>query len=327
MRAAFLDFNTLGPDDVEIAPLIAQLPELELYSHTPVDLVAERIADAEVVLINKVQLTAEVLSRASRLQLICLAATGSDNVDLKMARERGIAVCNIRNYCTSSVVQHVFALVLALTNHLREYHELLASRAWADSPQFCLLNFPIRELDQATFGIIGLGALGRGVANVAGAFGMQVIAAARPYELDAVPNAHTAEGDIERASFKDVLARSDVLSLHCPLTPETENLIDAKALSAMRNDAILINTARGGLVDSAALETALRDGQIAGAGIDVLRQEPPVDPDPIANANLANLIVTPHIAWAARESRQNAIDEMAANINSYFNGESRNRIV
>jgi len=330
VRAVFLDFDTLGPGDIDVAPLIRHLPDLELYPHTPADQVAHRIAEADVVLINKVRLSCDTLTRATHLKLICLAATGTDNVDLAATRERSIVVCNIRNYCTPSVVQHVFALLLALTHHLREYRERLAERAWADSPQFCLLDFPTRELDGKTLGIVGLGALGRGVANVAAAFGMHIIAARRPYDataFDAIAiDTETGDESVERVSFRDLLTRADILSLHCPLTPETEHLIDADALRAMRNDALLINTARGGLVDSAALITALREGQIAGAGIDVLRQEPPVDPEPLVDTRLPNLIITPHIAWAARESRQRAVDEMAANIGSFLRGESRNRV-
>ncbi len=330
MRAVFLDFDTLGPGDIDAAPLLRHLPDLKLYPHTPADQVAERIADADVVLINKVDLCGDTLARTTRLKLICLAATGTDNVDLAAARKRGVAVCNIRDYCTPSVVQHVFALLLALTHHLSEYRERLADRAWADSAQFCLLDFPIRELEGKTLGIVGLGALGSGVADVAKAFGMHAIAARRPYAVTTFDaskmDAGMDDDRVERVSFNDLLTRADVISLHCPLTPETESLIDADALRTMRNDALLINTARGGLIDSAALVTALREGQIAGAGIDVLRQEPPVDPEPLTDASLPNLIVTPHIAWAARESRQRAVAEMAANIESFLNGESRNRV-
>lgn len=325
MRAVFLDFDTLGPGDIDVAPLLRHLPDLELYPHTPADQVAHRIAEADVVLINKVRLSCDTLAKATRLKLICLAATGTDNVDLVAARERSIVVCNIRNYCTPSVVQHVFALLLALTHHLHEYRERLAERAWADSPQFCLLDFPTRELEGKTLGIVGLGALGKGVANVAAAFGMHIIAARRPYDATTF-DVEANDESVERVSFKALLTRADILSLHCPLTPETENLIDAHALRAMRNDALLINTARGGLVDSTALITALREGQIAGAGIDVLRQEPPVDPEPLVDTRLPNLIITPHIAWAARESRQRAVDEIAANIGSFLRGESRNRV-
>jgi glycerate dehydrogenase len=327
MRAVFLDFDTVGPGDIDTAPLLRHLPELELYAHTPAAKVAERIAGAEIVLINKVRLDAKLLAQAEELRLVCLAATGTDNVDLSAARKHGIGVCNIRDYCTPSVVQHVFALILALTNHLGEYRELLRGRAWAESPQFCLLDFPIRELDGKTLGIVGLGVLGGGVARVAEAFGMQVIAARQPFAIDS--EAATDPPDdtgIERVAFDDVLQRAHIVSLHCPLTPETENLIGATTLLRMREDALLINTARGGLVDSDALVAALRDGTIAGAGIDVLRQEPPLDPEPLIDIDLPNLIVTPHIAWAARESRQRAIDGMAENIAAFVRGDARNRV-
>ncbi|MFW2403652.1 MAG: D-2-hydroxyacid dehydrogenase [Gammaproteobacteria bacterium] len=329
MRAVFLDFDTVGPGDIDTAPLLQHLPELELYAHTSADQVAERIAGAEIVLINKVRLDAGILSRAEGLRLVCLAATGTDNVDIVAAREHGVAVCNIRDYCTPSVVQHVFTLILALTSHVFEYRELLRGRAWADSTQFCLLDFPIRELDGKTLGIVGLGALGHAVASVGAAFGMRILAAQRPYR-DA--NARTPASRVEpmdgiqRVSFDELLENADIVSLHCPLTAETENLIDADALTRMRADALLINTARGGLVESDALVKALRQGEIAGAGIDVLRQEPPVGPEPLVDVNLPNLIVTPHIAWAARESRQRALDEMGTNIGAFLRGEARNRI-
>ena len=177
------------------------------------------------MLINKVRLDADTLAGADNLRLVCLAATGTDNVDLAAAREHGIAVCNIRDYCTPSVVQHVFALILALTNHVLEYRELLRGRAWADSPQFCLLDFPIRELAGKTLGVVGFGALGRGVATVGAAFGMNVVAARRPYRSGDGRDGRRAHS-IARVSFEELLASSHIVSLHCPLTPETENLID-----------------------------------------------------------------------------------------------------
>ncbi len=329
MRAVFLDFDTVGPGDIEPEPLLRHLPDLELYAHTPAGQVSERIAGAEVVLINKVRLDAATLSVPNDLRLICLAATGTDNVDLTAARQNGIAVCNIRDYCTPSVVQHVFTLILALTNHVIEYRELLRGRAWAESAQFCLLDYPIRELDGKTLGIVGHGALGSAVARVASAFGMRVIAAERPYRSQGARTATDTSADAEsvsRVPLRELLRQSHIVTLHCPLTPETENLIDATALACMRDDALLINTARGGLIDSGALVAALGDGTIAGAGIDVLRQEPPLDPEPLLDVSSPNLIVTPHIAWAGREARQRAIDEMAENIAAFLRGETRNRV-
>lgn len=326
MKAVFLDFDTLGPTDIDIKPLIDQLPGLELFPTTSKDQLAERIADAEFIIINKVALGDAELHSARHLKLICLAATGTDNVSISSARELGIAVCNIRDYCTPSVAQHVFSLILSLTHHIREYEGLIRAKAWTNSPQFCLLDFPIRELDGKTLGIVGLGALGTRVAEIGKAFGMQILAARRPYSQTSFPD-QAPENRVERTSFKELLQRSDVVSLHCPLNRATTNLINAGTLRAMRNDALLINTARGGLIDSEALVAALKSGQIAGAGIDVLRQEPPLDPEPVLEVRLPNLIVTPHIAWAAREARQRAVDEIAANVAAYKKGEHRNRIV
>lgn len=319
MKAVFLDFDTLGPKDIDISLLTSQLPGLSLFPATTPACVAERIAGAGIVIANKVRLDDQVLRGARSLKLICLAATGTDKIDLNTASELGITVCNIRDYCTPSVVQHVFSLILALTNHFREYDQLLRENGWAGGAQFCLLDFPIHELRGKTLGIVGLGSLGRGVAETAGAFGLKVIAARRA--------GHQEVTGIERVSLAVLLENSDIVSLHCPLNDDTENLINTDSLRRMRRSAILINTARGGLVDSEALVAALRDGEIAGAGIDVLRQEPPVDPDPIADANLPNLIVTPHIAWAAQESRQRAVDEIACNVEAFLNGEDRNRVI
>ena len=326
MKAVFLDFDTLGPTDIDISPLTDQLPGLELFPTTAQSQLVERISNTEVIIINKVRLNDEALRTARRLKLICLVATGTDNVSLSSAGELGIAVCNIRNYCTPSVAQHVFSLILSLTHHLREYESLLREKAWMNSPQFCLLDFPIRELEGKTLGIIGFGSLGSRVAKIALAFGMNVLAARRPYSQTKF-NSPARDEDIERVSLTDLLSRSDVVSLHCPLNPETENIINAKTLRTMRDTAILINTARGGLIDSADLVAALQAGQIAGAGIDVLRQEPPIEPDAILEADLPSLIVTPHIAWAAQESRQRAVNEIAANIAAYINGEQRNRVI
>jgi glycerate dehydrogenase len=319
MKAVFLDFDTLGPEDIDISPLTAQLPDLQLFPDTPAGQIAERISDAEVAIVNKVKLDGPVLKNAAALRLVCLAATGSDNVALDTAKSLGITVCNIRNYCTPSVVQHVFSLILALTGHLREYEQLQQDKTWSTGTQFCLLDFPTRELNGKVLGIIGLGVLGQGVAEIAQAFGMGVIALRRANAPD--------QAGIERVSLAELLEKSDVVSLHCPLNAETENIIDATALKLMRKNALLINTARGGLVDAPALVDALQSGEIAGAGIDVLRQEPPVDPDPIFDAQLPNLIVTPHIAWAAQESRQRAVNEIADNISSFKKGEPQNRLV
>lgn len=319
MKAVFLDLDTLGPSDIDLDPLQALLPGLDCFATTNPGELPERIREAEIVILNKVRLDAAAIGNARKLRLICLAATGTDNICLETARERGITVCNIRDYCTSSVVQHVFALILALTQHISTYSSLLASGAWSASPQFCLLDYPIRELVGKTLGIVGLGKLGSAVAEVGAAFGMQIIAASHNGE-------ERGTTSWPQLPLSELLSASDVLSLHCPLNEDTRHLIDADALRAMRRDALLINTARGGLVDAAALVEALRDERIAGAGIDVLEHEPPPAKDPLLDVRLPNLIVTPHIAWAAREARQRAVDQLAEIISAFLQDRVINRV-
>ena len=275
---------------------------------------------------NKVRLDRERLTAAApALKLVVLAATGTDNVDLVAARELGIAVCNIRNYATPSVVQHVFGLILALTLRLDEYRELLARGAWERSPHFCLLDFPSRELAGRTLGIVGYGQLGQAVGAVGQAFGMRVVAARSLRPDGAAVPAGKARA-VERLALPELLAAADVLSLHCPLTPATRHLINREAIARMRPGAVLINTARGDLVDYAALLNALRTGPLGGAGIDVLPEEPPAAGHPLLATRLPNLLVTPHIAWAARESRQRALNEIVANVRDFMTGGQRNRV-
>jgi glycerate dehydrogenase len=318
MKAVFLDFSTLGPDELDTAPLLQVLPRIEFFDSTEPELTARRIRDVEFVLTNKARLDAATLAQATRLKFIGLTATGTDNVDIAAAGKLGIAVANIRAYCTRSVVEHVFGVLLGLTHNLNQYHGAVKQGDWRESDVFCLLDYPIRELSAMTLGIVGYGELGRGVAAMAQAFGMTTLIARR--------RGASAEED-GRTDFEKLLERADIVSLHCPLTPETEGLIGPAELRRMKRDAILINTARGGLVDSRALVDALREGRLAGAGIDVLREEPPVHGDPLLEYSGANLILTPHIAWATVEARQNAIGELAMNVASFLEGERRNRVV
>ncbi|MCG8433228.1 MAG: 2-hydroxyacid dehydrogenase [Gammaproteobacteria bacterium] len=317
MRGVFLDFDTVSNKDIDADALQASLDELILHGVTPPDQLAGRIADADVVLTNKIRMDAAAINAANQLKLICLAATGFNNVDVEAAKARGVAVANIREYCTDSVAQHVIALILQLTIHTDGYRELLKSGAWRNSPQFTLLNYPVRELRGKVLGIVGYGELGKGVARLAEAFGMQILIAQRP-------GGEAAQG---RLPLKDLLPKVDVLSLHCPLNEHTKGLLGASEFQLMKPDAILINTARGAIVDEQALADALRKGRISGAGIDVLSEEPPVNGNPLLDNDIPNLIVTPHIAWAAREARQRAVDEMALNIKAFRAGEQRNRIV
>jgi glycerate dehydrogenase len=318
MRSIFLDYATVSFNgDLDPAALRRTMPQLEIRSHTAQADVADAITGAAVVLVNKLRLTRAIIERTPTLKLVALAATGTNNIDLEAARERGIAVCNLRDYCTASVVQHVIGTLLLLTQKLREYDALVRSGAWGRGEQFCLLDFPIRQLTGRKLGIVGYGALGKGVAHAAQAFGLEVLLANRP---GGTPVAG-------RHDLDDLLPKVDVLSLHCPLTPATQGMIGAAQLARMKPDAVLINTARGALVDSAALADALRAGRLGGAAIDVLPQEPPVDGNPLLAADIPNLIVTPHIAWAAREARQRCLDEMAANVEDFRRGGRRNRVV
>ncbi len=318
MKAAFLDFDALGPSDIDTSALRATLPGIELYGSSTDYEINARIGGCEILLVNKVRLDRTRLAAVPTLRLIVLAATGTDNVDLVAARELGIAVCNIRDYATPSVVQHVFGLLLALTLRLDEYRQLLQRGAWEQSPHFCLLDYPSRELAGRTLGIVGYGQLGRAVGAVGQAFGMRVLAA-RSHQ-------HPAGMAVDRLGLNELLAVADVVSLHCPLTPATRHLINRDSLAQMRRDAVLINTARGDLVDYAALLDALRSGSLGGAGIDVLPEEPPVTGHPLLDVRLPNLIVTPHIAWAARESRQRALNEIVANVQDFLSGGHRNRV-
>ncbi len=319
MQSIFLDFATVSArGDLDPASLQRALPGLELRDHTAQQDVAARIAGCTVVLVNKLRLTREIIAATPTLRLVALAATGTNNVDLEAAREHGVAVCNLRDYCTVSVVQHALGSLLLLTQKLREYDRLVRSGAWQQGEQFCLLDYPIRELAGRRLGIVGYGALGQGVARAAeAALGMDVLVANR-VGGERIPG---------RLDLDDLLPQVDVLSLHCPITPATTGLIDARRLALMKPDAVLINTARGALVDAAALAEALRAGRLGGAAIDVLAQEPPVDGDPLLAGDIPNLLVTPHIAWAAREARQRCLDEMAANVADFLRGGRRGRVV
>jgi len=317
MDGAFLDFGSVAEgDELDTGSLRTVLPGFVVHDETADAELVPRLAGKAVAVANKVQFTRAVLEALPGLRLIALTATGVNNVDVAAARERGVAVCNIRDYCTASVVQHVFATLLALTHGLREYDRLLKAGAWERASQFTMLNFPVRELAGLTLGIVGYGTLGRGVARVGEAFGMKV----------AIANRAGAPREPGRVDLEELLPRVDVLTLHCPITPATRHLIGRAQLARMKRDAVLINTARGGLVDAAALAEALRARRIGGAAIDVLEEEPPLGGNPLLAPDLVNLIATPHTAWAARESRQRAIDEVAENVRAFLAGQRRNRV-
>ncbi|MDO8933627.1 MAG: D-2-hydroxyacid dehydrogenase [Rhodocyclaceae bacterium] len=291
------------------------------YPLTAPDETFERLKDATIVITNKVKMSGELLVRLPQLQLIAGAATGTDNIDLAWCRAHQLPVTNIRGYAAHTVPEHVLMLMLALRRQLLAYRADLAAGKWQRAEMFCFFDHPIRDLHGATLGLIGRGSLGQGVAQLAQAFGMRVLWGER--------RGATAvrEGYV---SFATLLAEADVVSLHCPLNEQTRGMIGAAELRAMKPDAILINTARGGIVDEAALVQALREGWIAGAGFDVLSQEPPRDGNPLldpAVLALPNFILMPHVAWASAGAMQTLADQLIDNIEAFVRGESRNRVV
>lgn len=316
MQGVFLDSESLDRDDIDFENLRSTLPEWKFHAQTRPEETIERIEHAEIVVSNKVVLDRAALQQARSLKLICVAATGTNNIDLVAAKELGISVCNVVHYATPSVVQHVFSMITALNTKLLNYHESVRAGNWNMSDQFCLLDFPIRELEGLTIGIVGYGELGKAVTRAAECFGMKVLISERP-------GAGNTPG---RISLPELLPQVDILSLHCPLTDNTRNLIGAKELASMKNDALLINTARGGIVDEEALANALSTGTIGGAGIDTLTREPPVEGNVLLNSKLPNLIVTPHIAWASRSARQRLVDGVAANIQAFLDGKPANLV-
>jgi glycerate dehydrogenase len=325
MRAVFLDFGTVSHDDLDTASLERVLPGIALHGTSSDAEVDERIAGCEFILTNKLQITRARMRAVPGLKFVGLTATGTNNVDLEAAKELGIAVCNIRDYCTDSVAQHVLGVILMLTHRFREYAQAAVDGTWARCPQFSVPGAPIRELRGKVLGIVGYGTLGRAVAKVCkDALGMRVLVAERPGGRG---DDQTTVGSPVRVTLDEILRNADVLSLHCPLSDATRGLIGRRELALMKPEAIVVNTARGALVDLDALADALRGGDLGGAAIDVLPQEPPVDGSPLFDPAIPNLIVTPHIAWAAFEARQRAVDELALNIEDFLRGGRRGRVV
>lgn len=313
MKAVFLDANTLG-DDVDLASIKAVTGDLVQYGKTAPAQVLERIQGFDTVIVNKVVLTREHFEACPELKTIAVVATGINNIDKAAAREHGIQVLNVTNYGRSTVAQHTMALILALATRLLDYDRDVRAGRWGKSDMFCLMDHPIMELEGRTLGIFGYGDLGRGVIERAEAFGMKVLLGARPGqsagEVDGYP----------RVPLDELLPQVDVLSLHCLLTDDTRNMIGASELKRMKNDALLINTSRGGLVDEQALADALRAGEIGGAGFDVLTEEPPRNGNPLLADDIPNLIITPHSAWASREARQRIVEITAENLAGVASG-------
>ena len=309
-----LDETSYNLGDLDLEPMLSQLEHWDRYAATEPPLRRERLERATIVVINKVRLDEALIEQLPQLRLVLITATGTDNVDLQACRERGITVCNVEDYCTASVAQHVFALILALATSLPEYMRETVSGDWTRAAHFSTLSYPILELEGKALGLIGYGTLARGVEKLARAFGMEILLAQRP-------GGSPRPG---RLPLDELLARADIVSLHCPLVTETRHLIDSDALRKMKNSAFLINTSRGVVVDNAALAEALLEGQIAGAGIDVLEVEPPPLDHPLMRDDLPGLILTPHIAWASIEARQRVVNKVADNLAAWLRGEPIN---
>jgi len=290
------------------------------YASTTPGQVIERLAGATIAIVNKVPLPAAAVDALPELKMVAVAATGTNIVNLDACRARGIVVSNIRGYAEHTVPEHVLALLLALSRNLVAWRETLLAGRWQQSDQFCLFDHPIRDLHGATLGLIGSGSLGNGVVRLAEAFGMRVLRAERKGATSVRPG-YTA--------FADVLREADAISLHCPLTDETRGLIGEAELRAMRRSALLINTARGGIVDEAALIRALQEGWIGGAGFDVITAEPPPAGHPMVAPELLalpNFLLTPHVAWASRPAMQTLADQLIDNIEAFVAGVPRNRV-
>ncbi len=313
-----LDRESFDRKDIDSDPLNHHPVQWTSYDCTARDLAIERISGQQIVITNKVAIDINVLDSTDSLELVLVAATGTDNVDIQTCSDRGIVVCNVRHYATPAVVQHTIALMLNLMTNQPQYSQDVRSGLWSLSGVFCLLDHPIVEAETKTVGILGYGALGKRVADVATALGMKVVISQRP--------GSNVNVDHDRVSFEQMLAVSDVISLHCPLTPETRNLFSTSEFRQMKPGAFIINTARGAIIDSDALVSALREGEIAGAGIDVLDREPPVPDHPLLQPGIPNLLVTPHNAWGTRESRQRLVDMLGDNLQAWLSGNPANVI-
>jgi glycerate dehydrogenase len=315
MNIVILDAYTLNPGDLSWDAL-HKLGNCEIYDRTPPDKVVQRAANAEIVLTNKTVLTSKEINQLPKLKYIGVLATGYNVVDIEAAKARNIIVTNVPSYGTNSVAQMVFALLLELTKHIGLHSEGVKTGRWSNQPDFCYWDKPLIDIENLTIGIVGLGAIGAAVAKLAAAFGMSVLA----YQRNPKPMP-----DVKHVDLETIFKQSDVISLHCPLTPETQQIINIQSLALMKTSAFLINTSRGGLVDEAALTKALETKQIAGAALDVLNIEPPNADNPLFK--LDNCIINPHIAWATQTARQRLLNIAIANIKGYLKGDLQNIVI
>ena len=315
-KVVILDYATLLQNNDISLECFEKFFEVSKYPLTPDEKAIERIGDAEIVLCNKVKITREVMEKCPNIEYIGLFATGYNNIDTECAKEKGIAVCNAGSYSTEAVSQHTFALILYFFNKVAQYNKAVSDGEWSHSETFSYFPYTVSELAGKTMAVIGYGSIGKQTAKLADDFGMKVIISTRTKPENC---------KYEQVTTEEAFRRADVLTVHCPLTPQTENLICRKNLELMKPSAIVINTARGGIVNEQELADALNNGVIAGAGLDVLREEPMSETTPLKNAK--NCIITPHIAWAGIETRKRVVEIAKDNLLSYLNGVRRNRIV
>ncbi|MCC2595608.1 D-2-hydroxyacid dehydrogenase [Pusillimonas sp. MFBS29] len=314
LQVVFLDRDTISPETV-MRPFSFE-HELTVYERTSSEQVAERIANADIVITNKVPVRRAALETATRLKMVAAAATGTDNIDLEACAEKGIVVSNIRGYAVNTVPEHTFALIFALRRSIVAYRESVKAGRWQEARQFCYFDYPIKDLAGSTLGIIGEGSLGQSVAAIGRALGMKVLFAARKNG--------PKQGSLY-TPFEQFLEQSDVITLHCPLNDQTRNLIGDDEFAKMNRKPLLINTARGGLVNDEALVRAMRSGQLGGAGFDVTTPEPPESDHPLMQLlDLPNFILTPHVGWASQEAIQGLVDQLVANIDAFQQGSPRN---
>ena len=318
MKAVFLDLDSTSHHDLDLSALHGCCAPLVTWGATTLAQRLAHIGDAQIIISNKVLLDAPLLhALKDQVQLICVAATGTNNVDLVTAQQLGIPVTNIRDYASQSVAEHVMAMIFALRRQLPAYQQALQRGEWQNSPHFCLLNYPMDDIAGSQLAIIGYGNLGQATAKLAQAIGMEILIAEQPGQTPR-PG---------RLAFETAVAQADMISLHCPLTANTRDLFNAERLRLMKPSALLINTARGGIVNEADLLQALQQGWIAGAAVDVLTQEPPHADAVLLQTALPNLLVTPHVAWASRKARQTLVDQLASIITRFQQGEWMNRVV
>ena len=318
MRAVFLDYQSMKPEELDFERLAQVTSEFVTHDVTSPDQVIERIQGFDVVVLNKVKFERSHFEASPSLKLILVSATGTDNVDKAAASDHGVVVCNVAAYGTPSVSQHTLLLMLMVATQVERYRDDVRQGRWSESPMFCLMDYPILDLSGRTLGLIGYGELGRQVGHLAEAFGMRVLVMGRP--------GVSYEDGTQRVDFNTLLEQSDFVSLHGLLNADTQKMMNRDAFARMKPGSFFINTARGGLVDEVALVEALESGHLGGAGLDVLTVEPPAPNSPLLACSHPNLVITPHSAWASRESRQRIVDIMQANLEAFIEGAPINRV-